>query len=110
MEKPTLKEFLASLPATKEALAALIKEKGIQGERKSPWSCAIANLCKAEGFEVSVTPYNVRDCLSDPEGTGNHRLYPNSEGMRDFIYAFDGNEYPELDIHSHSRVKVINVG
>lgn len=89
-----LQEYLDTLPKTKDEIASLLKERGIKGQKSKCYYCPVANLLKQEGFNASVTPAYVRDWRK--VGNGVSEL-PISEGVREFVIAFDNSEYPELE-------------
>jgi hypothetical protein len=80
-----LQDVLDALGSTPEEIARTLQDKGIRGVRKSKCACPIAHYLQLKGFkDAEVGAFTeVSRVLSD--------------GMRDFIYAFDRGEYPELE-------------
>lgn len=84
-----LKEAIATLPDTKDAVVAFFREKGVKGVRGST-TCAVANYLTGEVGRPVSSAYSAARMMDSTEW----QYYP--PGVSDFIFAFDVGKYPDL--------------
>jgi hypothetical protein len=99
-------ELLGGLGDTPERVAQSLLNKGIKGLRRKGTNCPIANYLKEQGIEFfgvnwdyvviqrygrwwAAGGYGWTETIAD--------IVSNPAPVLDFIRAFDGGEYPELE-------------
>ena len=91
--KKEVLSLLKKLGKTKEDIAKNLCSLNIKGERNKCSSCPIAQYLVKNGVEIGVVGVGVRVTrywfpISE---------YPQLQGIRDFILAFDRGEFPQLE-------------
>ena len=96
--KEEVLSLLEKLGKTKEDVANKLQSLGIKGERNKCYSCPLAQYLIKNGIGLKV-PFVVEVRV----GVGVNwywypiSKYPQLQGIRDFILAFDRGEFPQLE-------------
>jgi hypothetical protein len=98
--------LLIALGTTTQEVAEKLVSLGIRGNKGMCTSCPIARYLIANEVEVRrVANRDVDEAVEVRVGVGVSsywyyiRDYPQLQGVRDFILAFDGGDYPQCEIY-----------
>lgn len=79
---------------TAKEIANFLEEQGIQGTRKNPFVCPLAQyFTSLTGYEASFGFSGGRVYLQRPK---QDYIIKCTNAMTSFIFGFDGNKYPNL--------------